>query len=429
METESPRLKTLLSDRNLLLMLALGFSSGLPFRLIYYTPSIWFKEADVPLATITLLYEMMLPFSFKFLWAPYVDQFDAPLFGKTFGRRRGWMLLAQAAVALALLGIAFSDPAHGLAWNVACGLALGFAAATQDIVIDGWRIAVTPPEKQGLMATAAQYGYMVALFVAGAGSLFIAQFGSWRIAYLAMAALMAVGACACLLAPEPQARGALHAHASMREAIVDPFREIFSRFGPSVLLFLALIAIYRLPDYLSGAMANVLYATVGFSKAEIATVSKLYGFWIGLAGVFVGGLSVVRLGLMPSLLIGGLVASLSHLSFAWLSVSGPRLDVFTLAISAENFATSFASTVLIAFMSTIVSPAYAATQYALLTSLYALIGKFAAGASGFVVEKIGYPAFFLSVASLALPIAALCLAVWRVHSAQSKAGARQNSLA
>ena len=230
------------------------------------------------------------------------------------------------------------------------------------------------------------------------------------------AGFMAIGAAACLCAPEPERRGALHVHASMRDAIFDPLREIFSRFGPSVLVFLALISIYRLPDYLSGAMANVLYTTIGFTKAEIATVTKLYGFWIGLSGVFVGGVSVARLGLMPSLLIGGVLASLSHLSFAWLAVSGRQLDVFTLAISAENFSTFFASTVLIAFMSTIVSTAYAATQYALLTSLYALIGKFAAGASGFLVEKFGYPAFFIGTSCLVAPIVALCLASWRVQA-------------
>lgn len=325
MDTELPRgLKAVFADRNLLLMLALGFSSGLPIKLVYSTPSIWFHEAGVPLATITLIYEMTLPYSLKFLWAPFVDQYDAPFFGARFGRRRGWMLVAQIACALALLGVAFSDPAHNLAWSAIFALALGFSGATQDIVIDGWRIAVTPPERQGLMASASMYGYNIALFVAGAGTLFLAQFASWRLAYLAMAALMSVGALACRYAPEPPSTGRLHAKVSLRDAIVDPLKEIFQRLGPNVTLFLLLIAIYRLPDYVSGAMANLLYSSVGFSKAEIATVTKLYGFWIGLAGIFVGGVSVARLGLMPSMLIGGIAASLSHLSFAWLAVSGPR---------------------------------------------------------------------------------------------------------
>jgi PAT family beta-lactamase induction signal transducer AmpG len=421
METESPRgFKAIFADRNLLLMLALGFSSGLPIRLVYVTPSIWFHEAGVPLATISLIYEMTLPYSLKFLWAPFIDQYDAPFFGARFGRRRGWMLVAQIACALALIGVGFGDPAHNLAWSALFALALGFAGATQDIVIDGWRIAITPPERQGVMASAAQYGYQIALFVAGAGALYLAQYGSWKIAYLAMAALMAVGAIACLYAPEPQSKGALHVKVSMRDAIADPLREIFRRLGPNVALFLLLIAIYRLPDYVSGAMANLLYSTVGFTKAEIATVTKLYGFWVGLAGVFVGGLSVVRLGLMPSMLIGGVAASVSHLSFAWLAVSGPRLDIFTAAISIENFATFFASTVLIAFMSTIVSPAYAATQYAIVTSIYALVGKFAGGASGKLVEIFGFPTFFIGTACIGLPVAALCLIVWRVQFLSDK---------
>jgi PAT family beta-lactamase induction signal transducer AmpG len=432
MEPESPRgFKALFADRNLALMLALGFSSGLPIRLVYVAPSIWFHEAGVPLATISLIYEMTLPYSLKFLWAPFIDQYDAPFFGARFGRRRGWMLVTQIACALALVGVGFGDPAHNLAWSAIFALLLGFAGATQDIVVDGWRIAVTPPERQGLMASASMYGYNVALFVAGAGALYLAQYGSWKLAYMVMAALMSVGAFACLQAPEPVATGRLHAKVSLYDAIVDPLKEIFQRLGSKVALFLLLIAIYRLPDYVSGAMANLLYSSVGFTKAEIATVTKLYGFWIGLAGVFVGGFSVARLGLMPSMLIGGLAASLSHLSFAWLAVSGPRLDIFTVAISIENFATFYASTVLIAFMSTIVSPAYAATQYAIVTSIYALVGKFAGGASGKLVEIFGFPAFFIGTACIGVPVVALCLIVWRVQAQSDKkdAGAQQNSLA
>lgn len=412
----------LFTDKRLALMLALGFSSGLPIRLVYVTPSIWFHELGVPLATISLIYEMTLPYSLKFLWAPSIDQYDAPFFGKRLGRRRGWMLLTQICAMLALVGAAFGDPAQNLAWSVVAAFCIGFAGASQDIVIDGWRIAITPPEEQGLMSAAAQYGYQIALFVAGAGTLFLAQWGSWRLAYLVMAALMSVGCAACLLAPEPPLpEGAPPVAHSIGEAIVHPLREIIGRLGPGVALALLLIALYRLPDFISGAMANLLYTTVGFSKAEIATVTKLYGFWVGLAGVFVGGVSVARLGLMPSLLIGGIAASVSHLSFAWLAVSGPRLDIFTVAISVENFATFFASTVLIAYMSTIVSPAFAATQYAILTSIYALAGKFAGGASGRLVEILGFPTFFIGTACIGIPVAAICLLVWRTQARQSAA--------
>ncbi len=423
MQAESPRrpLSRLFTDKKLALMLALGFSSGLPIRLVYSTPSIWFHEAGVPLATISLIYEMTLPYSLKFLWAPYIDQYDAPLVGKWLGRRRGWMLAAQICAMLALIGAGFGDPAHNLQWSILFAFLIGFAGATQDIVIDGWRIAVTPPEEQGIMASVAQYGYQIALFVAGAGSLFLAQYGSWRIAYLAMAALMGVGATACLLAPEPlPPEGKPPVAHSIGEAIIHPLREIFGRLGYGVILALLLIALYRLPDFISGAMANLLYSSVGFTKAQIGTVTKLYGFWIGLVGIFVGGVSVVRLGLMPSLLIGGVAASLSHLTFAWLAVSGPRLDVFTVAISVENFATAYASTVLIAYMSTIVSPAFAATQYALLTSIYALTGKFAGGASGKLVEMFGFPAFFIGTSCIGLPVAAICLVVWRAQARQDR---------
>ena len=186
---------------------------------------------------------------------------------------------------------------------------------------------------------------------------------------------------------------------------------------------LALVAIYRLPDFVSGVMANPLYIDLGFSKSDIATVSKLYGVWIGVAGAFGGGLAVSRLGLMPSLVIGGVAASASHLSLAWLAASGQRLDLLTLAVSVESFASGFAGAALIAYMSSLVSPTYAATQYALLSSLYALPGKFVGGLSGFMVDAFGYPRFFVSTACIGLPVLALCLIVWTLAKRPKPASA------
>ncbi|HUO55577.1 MAG TPA: AmpG family muropeptide MFS transporter [Rhodoblastus sp.] len=398
-------------------MLALGFSSGLPFLLVFSTQSAWLREAGVSKEHIGLMSWVALAYSFKFLWAPLLDRYDAPLVGRWLGRRRGWMALTQLAIACCLAAMAVGDPAHNLLWTIFFAFCLGFSAATQDIVIDGWRIAVAPPEDQGEMSAASQVGYKFAILCAGAGALYLAQFVSWRAAYLVMATLMAVGLAASILAPEPAAHvTARPGHRNVFAAYADPLRDFFRRNGRFALLFLALLAIYRLPDFVSGVMANPLYIDLGFSKAEIANVTKLFGFWVGLFGIFAGGVAVTRFGLMPSLLIGGIAASASHLSLAALAATGADLKMLTLAVCVENFAGGFAGTALIAFMSSLTSPFYAAAQYALLSSLYALPGKVLGGFSGFAVAAFGYPAFFVATSCIGIPVAAICLAVWRIQA-------------
>ena len=410
----------LFADKRLALMLALGFSSGLPFLLVFSTQSAWLREAGVSTEHIGLMSWVALAYSFKFLWAPVLDQYDAPGFGRFLGRRRGWMALTQVCVALALVGLSFGDPAHNLLWTIGFAFFLGFCAATQDVVIDGWRIAVAPPEQQGELSAASQVGYKFAILCAGAGALYLAQFVSWRAAYLCMACLMGVGLTATLLAPEPAATLNESKRKSLREAFVDPLRDFFQRQGRFALLFLLLLAVYRLPDFVSGVMANPLYIDLGFSKAEIANVTKLFGFWVGLGGVFAGGVAVTRLGLMPSLLIGGIAASASHLSLALLAATGADIKMLTLAVCVENFAGGFAGTALITFMSSLTSPFYAAAQYALLSSLYALPGKLLGGFSGFAVKAFGYPAFFIATSCIGIPVALICLSVWRVQARESR---------
>jgi PAT family beta-lactamase induction signal transducer AmpG len=359
-----------------------------------------------------------LAFAFKFAWAPVIDRFDPPGFGALLGRRRGWMLLAQIGVALGLAGLAFGDPARTLTWNVAFAFLTAFAAATQDATIDGWRIDAAPPERQGMMAAIYQLGYRLAMLCAGAGALYIADFVSWRAAYLAMAGLMVVGVGGCLLSPRldlpaPEA-------AAKAAAFGEPLADLVRRYGASLVAILALVAIYRLPDFVSGVMANPLYIDLGFSKSEIATVSKLYGVWIGMAGAFGGGVAVARLGRMPSLLIGGFAASASHLTLAYLAASGAQAPLLTLAVSVESFASGFAGAALIAYMSSLVSPAFAATQYALLSSLYALPGKFVGGLSGVMVDAFGYVRFFVATATIGVPVVILTLVVWRLAARDSQ---------
>ncbi len=403
----------IVADRRLALMLALGFSSGLPYLLVFSTLSAWLREAGIARTEIGFLSYIALAYSLKFLWAPIIDRRDVPILSR-FGRRRAWMLLSQAGVALGLVGIAFGNPSQSWVWTGACAFFVAFASATQDVVVDGWRIGAAPPERQGMMSASYQLGYRIALLCAGAGALYIADFAGWKAAYFVMAILVSVGITASILAPHPpQSEPDGRPRESFLKLYAEPVADLLRRNGTVIVPILALVAIYRVPDFVSGVMANPLYIDLGFSKTAIATVTKVYGVWIGIAGVFAGGAAVLRLGLMPALLIGGISAAASHLTFAWLAYAGARLDLLTLAIGIESFASGFAGTALIAFMSSLTSPAFAAAQYALLSSLYALPGKLVGGLSGVMVDHFGYPIFFVITSAIGIPGALLCLYVWR----------------
>lgn len=427
-------LRDIAGDSRLAFMLALGFSSGLPFLLIFSTQSARLREAGISLTEIGLISYVALAYSFKFLWAPLIDRFDPPILARFVGRRRGWMLLAQLGVALGLFGLAFTDPARALWPTIACAAFTAFCAASQDVVVDGWRIDVSPRDRQGLMLACYQLGYRLAILCAGAGALYIADFLDWRSAYFAMMLLMLVGIVAAFFAPDPRSAGsaeepvagfedekagmsnkAISARSSAwTSSFVEPLADLFRRLGWTLVPILLLVAIYRLPDFVSGVMANPLYIDLGFSKSDIATVSKVYGVWVGMIGAFTGGIAMSRLGLMPTLLCGGVAAAASHLTMALLAASGAKFGLLTLAISVENFTGNFAGIALAAYMSSLTSPAFAATQYALLSSLYALPGKFIGGLSGKMVDLFGYPAFFISTSTIGVPVAILCLVIWRV---------------
>jgi MFS transporter, PAT family, beta-lactamase induction signal transducer AmpG len=271
------------------------------------------------------------------------------------------------------------------------------------------------------MAAAYQLGYRLALTCAGAGALYLAEFVNWRAAYLSMAALMSVGMVASLLAPvvdkapglpDRDRRSAPQAF-SFSKAIVAPLGDLYRRKGAMLIPILAMVALYRLPDFVAGVMANPLYIDLGFSKTDIANVSKLYGIWVGMIGAFVGGLLVPKLGLRLTLLVGAMAGAGSNLMFSWLALEGAKLELLILAISIDNFSASFAGTALIAYMSGLTAPGFAATQYALLSSLYALPGKLVGGISGFVVASFGYGTFFALTAAVGIPVVLLCLFVGR----------------
>jgi PAT family beta-lactamase induction signal transducer AmpG len=416
------RLKDIVEDPRILLMLALGFSSGLPLLLVLGTFSTRLAYSDVDIKSIGLFSYLALPYALKFLWAPLIDRFDIPVLSDVLGRRRAWMIVTQCAVAVALTLMAFSEPGTSLALLGLGAFLVAICAATQDVVIDGWRIDAAGTDLQGVMAATSNLGYRLALMSAGAGALFIASAYGWTAAYLSMAALMGVGMIAPLFAPAyDRAADSRQAGRSagpkpiwtLRGAIFEPLAELHTRLGRSLWAILILVALYRMPDFISGVMASPLYKTVGFSLVDIGFVSKLYGIWVGIAGAFVGGWAMTRFGLFPTLVVGAFLGAASNLSFSWLSFGGPEVWRLTAAISIDNFCGSFAGMALIAYMSSLTAPGLAATQYALFSSLYALPGKFVAGTSGYIVAAFGYPVFFALTAAVGIPVVILCIFVGR----------------
>jgi len=411
-------------------MLALGFSAGLPLLLVLGTLSFRLREAGVDRTTIGFLSWVGLAYGFKWVWAPLVDRLPVPPFTTLLGRRRGWLLLAQLVVVAGLCGMAVNDPRNGLPPLVWCALLTAFGSATQDIALDAFRIESASNRKQAALAAAYQTGYRMAMIWAGAGVLWVAawaevsgvsgyQDGAWKTAYLVMAASMAVGVVTVLLSPEP-ARVALAQPRSagewLQSVLVEPFADFIRRYRWQAALILSLIAIYRISDVVMGIMANPFYVDLGFTKNEVATVSKIYGVVMTLVGAFVGGVLSMRLGVMRVLMLGAVLSAATNLLFAGLVPRGHDLNALIVVVSADNLAGGIASAAFIAYLSSLTNVTYSATQYALFSSLMLLLPKFVAGYSGAFVDAYGYSAFFVGTAMLGLPV--LVLVGLASHGAQ-----------
>ena len=468
------------TERSALVMIALGFSAGLPYFLVFDTLSAWFRASGLSLEVIGFFSLVTLISSFKFLWAPFIDRTTVPVLTGWLGHRRSWMLVCQAAIIVGLILVAGSDPMTSLGRIAILAVLVGFSSATQDIAIDAWRIEAAEVFKQGVMAAAYQWGYRVAIIVAGAVPLLLAGAYGWNVSYAVMAALMAIGVGAVLAAPREQrhqirpiqtegidaapardalewtarillllagalvlgsglaanagvlaqvlgAIGATRARdavlaawssdarvwiqlaavlagfaiiilaalpfpgartrpgAYLASALGDPLRDFFSRYRSAGGLILALICLYRIPDFVLNIM-NPFYLDLGYSLVEIAEVRKIFGVGMTMLGVFAGGVAVARYGLMRAMVIGAFAGPISNLLFIWLAFQGHSLWALFAAIGLDNVAGGFAGTCLIAYMSSLTSVGFTATQYALFSSLYAIPGRLIASQSGRIVE-------------------------------------------
>ena len=423
-------------------MFFLGFSSGLPLLLVLGTLSFWLREAGVDLKTIGIMSWVGLTYATKWLWAPLVDRLPIPCLTRLLGRRRAWLFFSQLMLITGLLAMGMTDPKVNLSQMAWLALLTALASATQDITLDAYRIESAEVSEQAALAATYQTGYRVAMIWAGAGALALAAFASdvvgydsssWFFAYAVMAASMAVGVVTVLLAPEPVTMiDRKHAvsqetisryrlrYVAMPDSIICllawfyeaaclPFIDFFQRYRWHAVLLLALIATYRVSDVVMGVMANPFYQDLGFSKQEVAAVSKVFGVIMTLTGAFLGGFITMRIGVMRTLFLGAFLSALTNLLFSWLATQGHHVPYLILTVSADNLAAGIASVAFLAYLSGLTNVAYTATQYALFSSVMLLLPKFLAGFSGFVVEAVGYSSFFIATALLGVPVLIL---VW-----------------
>ena len=409
---------------SVVVMFFLGFSAGLPLLLVFSTLTAWLTDEGISRSAIGFFAWVGMTYSIKVFWAPVVDQVGIRVLTPLLGKRRSWLLLAQLGVAAGLVAMALIDVSQSLSVLVVAALVVAFSSATQDVVIDAYRIERAAPEYQGALATTYSIGNRMAMLVAGAGSLFIAEAVSWSTAYGAMAVIMLLCIVTTLVIAEPdqqlaarQEHGlALFSAAWWKAAVILPFVDFFKRNGLASLLILLFIGLFRLSDIVMGIMANPFYLDLGFTKGDIARVSKVFGLIMTLVGSFVGGLFVVRYKVAWPLVIAAISVALTNLLFAKLATIGPVINWLFVTIGADNFCAGFAGAVFIAYLSGLTNRAYTATQYALFSSLMTLPGKFVSGFSGMVVDAQGYSFFFTYSALMGIPavVMALIMARYRI---------------
>ncbi|WP_431190872.1 AmpG family muropeptide MFS transporter [Marinobacter alexandrii] len=415
-------------------LLFLGFSAGLPFLLVFSTLNARLANVGVETATIGFFSWLGLTYSIKVLWAPVVDRLKLPILDHLFGKRRSWILLAQAGIATGLYFMATVDPLSATETLALFGLLVAFSSATQDVAIDAYRIEIAEERLQAALAATYIFGYRVALLVAGGGALVLSASMSWEAVYLIMATLVGVGAVTVLVIKEPQVNHfaaaqdialKIEKHASSRShlpqpvarflgwfyaAVAGPFQDFLQRYKELAVAILILVAVYRISDIAMGVMANPFYLSfMGFTTAEVGYVTKIFGFFMTIVGSLVGGVLVMQYGVRKILLAGAIMTAATNLLFVLLAQYPPDVVTLAVVVSADNLSGGMANVALIAWLSSMTSASFTATQYALFSSLMTLPGKFLGGFSGIVVADFGYAEFFTISAIMGVPAIILVL--------------------
>ena len=432
-------------------MLLLGFSAGLPLLLVLGTLSFRLREAGIDRTTIGFLSWVGLAYGFKWVWSPLVDRMPIPLLTPWLGRRRSWLLLSQIVIIGGLVGMALTNPQNDLQSMVWFAVAVAFGSATQDIALDAYRIEMADVDRQAALASAYMTGYRIAMIWAGAGVFWVAAFAevaavasvassageaakavyqhsAWQTAYLVMAASMLLGVVTVLWSPKPAERAYLPAKNAadwLQGALIEPFAVFIRRYKWHAALILALIATYRISDVVMGIMANPFYVDMGYTKLEVANVTKVFGVIMTLVGAFIGGVLSMRFGVMRILMLGAVLSAVSNLLFAWLGGRGHDVTSLIWVISADYLSSGIASAAFIAYLSSLTNVNYSATQYALFSSMMLLLPKFLAGYSGKYVDAFGYIDFFTATALLGVPV---LLLVWLASRIKTPENTAENAL-
>lgn len=410
--------------RKVITMIFLGFSAGLPYLLVFSTLSAWLSEAGVQRTAIGFFSWVGITFSIKVLWAPVLDNLPIPWITRFLGQRRSWMLTAQLGLLVGLFSMSTLDPGIQI-WSLALlATFVAFCSATQDICIDAYRIEAAPRELQAAMAATYIFGYRLALLVSGAGAFYVADLYDWELAYQLMALLMLIGIATTGLISEPSSvksvrwgpleisllerlntkRNVITSKLNRAMVLVyAPFFSFFQEYKGHAAILLLFIGVFRISDITMGVMANPFYLELGFTKSQIASIAKVFGFLMTILGSALGGVLVVKMGIMSPLLITAILVMITNLLFSILALMGPDLNWLALVIGADNLAGGMSNVVFIAFLSSLVNQNYTATQYALFSSIMTLPGKFAGGFSGLIIDSVGYPIFFVYAAFIGLP--------------------------
>jgi MFS transporter, PAT family, beta-lactamase induction signal transducer AmpG len=413
-----PLLKKIFS-RQMLVSLIMGFACGLPLLLTMSVLQARMKEDGIDLTVIGLVNLVQIPYTWKFLWAPFLDRFIPPF----LGRRKGWLAMAQLALILAIAGLGFSNPVNHFGWMVFTAICVAFFSATQDIVVDAYRREDLSDEELGLGSSFYIYGYRMGTLLASGGGLIMADYIPWSHVYLVMCACMLPAVITTLLTPEPHmAEGSPK---TLKDAVIQPLVDYFNR--KHALWILAFILFYKIGDTMAGAMNMPFYMEIGFTKTQIGTVVKIFGTWAIIGGAIVGGVIMLRFGIYKSLWVFGVLQALSTACFVILARVGNNVAVLSGVIAFENVSSGMGTAAFVAFMASITNKKFTATQYALLSSLMAFPRVLASAPTGFLAKHLGWESFFIACTLIAIPGMVILFKVgsWQTNASQTEISASE----